>query len=357
MTWPGCWMPTSPLRRVRRAASLPGSRYWAGVREVEELILERVEAGIKQFTRADYWAARGERLLAESQLSQERGDIRKPLPGTLRSAFDDPNPLAAGPTARAEFEAMRSTPGALSLATREASSREYEARTRPRMTDSPTMPVVASFRRIAAERTAGRDAAEALASLERLWLLTWKDEQVTWEQVEAGIKEISPADYYDARDARLEAGIAIAAARRQPDKPLPLKGGLQDAFAANRDAPLDTKDVARAKSEATRADVGEQNRQRRETLLTAYALRIRRFKTWRDTPDVISAVSRRPADAELPPRRREGGAPGRPGTPVGTGRRDRGPRPRENKAEPETLPPVGLPPGGILGCPLRPHPG
>jgi hypothetical protein len=274
-------------------------RYWAGVREVEELILERVEAGIKQFTRADYWAARGERLLAESRLSQERDDIRKPLPGTLRSAFDDPNPLAPGPAARAEFEAMRSTPGTLSQATREASSREYEARTRTRMTDSPPVPVVASFPRIAAERTTGRDAAEALASLERLWLLTWKDEQVTWEQVEAGIKEISPADYYDARDARLETSIAIAAARRQPDKPLPLKGGLQDPFAAKRDAPLDTKDVARAKFEATRADVGELNQQRRETLLTAYALRIRRFKTWRDTPDVISAVSRRLLDAEL----------------------------------------------------------
>jgi hypothetical protein len=272
-------------------------RYWAGVRDVEGLIRERVEAGIKQFTLADYWAARGERLLAESRLAQDRGGAELPRPGTVTGTFDDPDPLAAGPAARAEFEALRSTPGALAESARDAALREYEARTRPRMTDSPTMPVVVSFRRIAAERTAGRDPAEALAALEGLWLLTWEDEQLIRNQVEAGIKFFTLADYYDARDTRLEADVAIAEARRRPDKPHPLKGGLQDPLAAKRD-PLDARDVARARFEATRAGVEELNRQRRDTLLSAYALRVRRYNEGYGA-DEISAVSRRLLDAEL----------------------------------------------------------
>ena len=74
---------------------------------------------------------------------------------------------------------------------------------------------------------------------------------------------------------------------------------MQDPFAAKHDDPLDTRDIARAKSEATRVDVGELNRQRRETLLAAYALRVRRFKEGRDASDDLSSVSQRLLDAEL----------------------------------------------------------
>ena len=51
------------------------------------------EAGIRNFTIADYWAARTERLLATASLVAEIGRAGQPAPGSLHNALDDADSL------------------------------------------------------------------------------------------------------------------------------------------------------------------------------------------------------------------------------------------------------------------------
>jgi hypothetical protein len=275
-------------------------RYWAGCREVELLTLERVAAGIKAFTAADYWAARTERLLAEFQLVQEIGGAGMPLPASLHSALHDPDPIESW-APRAEFAASRAAPRELARAAQEACTREYARRIRRIMagTDTPDVLLEVVPRRVAAARAAGEEGPEFLATLEGVWLLSWDAEQLTRERVEAGVKQFSRADYYDSRADRLGASAQMAEARRVAGKPLALTGGLQDPFAVLHDDPLDTRDLARAKAETVRADISELNRQRRAALLAGYEQSIQRVRSGTDTPDVTGAVSRRLLDVEL----------------------------------------------------------
>lgn len=279
----------------RRAAR---ERYWAGCREVELLTLQGVEVGIKQFTIADYWAARTERLLAELRLVGELGADRAP-PASLLNGLDDADPLASG-AARDEFEATRAEPGRLAQAARDACTNEYGARVQRIMagTDTPNLILPIVTRRLMTTLAAGESPAEYLAAAEAVWLLSRKIEQLTEQRVEAGIKVFTTADFYGARDCRLEANVLMVEGRRGTGKLLPLQGALQSPFAAVPD-PLDTKAVARAKAESVRADVRDLNRQRRQTILAEYEQRIQRIRAGTDTPDVTSVASRRLLDVEV----------------------------------------------------------
>jgi hypothetical protein len=280
----------------RRAA---WGRHWAGCLEVELLLLHHVEAGIRNFTIADYWAARTERLLAAS-LVAEIGRAGQPAPGSLHSALDDADSLDSR-APRDEFEMTRAEPRRLGRAARDACENEYAVRSR-RLTagsDTPNHLLPLGARRLAAARAAGENPEEYLAAVETLWLRSWNIEQLTRERVESGIKAFSSADVYEARDRRLETSALLAKARRGAGMPLPLQGSLQASLLDGDPDPLNTRDVARAKAEATRADIADLNRQRREAILTEYAARIQRVRDGTDTPDVTSAASRRLCDVEL----------------------------------------------------------
>jgi hypothetical protein len=273
-------------------------RYWAGCRLVELLILERVMANIKQFTAADYYAARTERLLAAASLAEEVGQSGRPAPGAVHSARDDSDPLDSR-APRDEFEATRAEPRRLARAARDNCDNELAVRSqRIRAgTDTPDVIQPIGGRRLAATRAAGANPAEYLAAIEAVWSLNRDVERLTQERVEAGIKQFTTADYYEARDHRLEASVLMAEARGGAGKPLPLQGGLQHPFYA--DDPLSTRQVARAKAAETRADVGQLNRRRREAILAEYVRRIQRVRAGSDTPDVISQASRRLLEVEL----------------------------------------------------------
>jgi hypothetical protein len=275
-------------------------RYWARLREVEQMTWERVEAGIMRFTAADYWAVRGQRLLAESRLIQELGGAAAPGAGAFRTAGDEDDPLASRLTARARFEAARAAPEGPARAALDDARREYEFLVRRIMggTETPDVihPIMA--RRVAAEGVLGQGPGDYLASLEGLWYVAWFNERLTLQRIAFGIKNFTQAEYYATRDARLETEIWLVEARRQAGRTLPLRGGLQDPF-AEVEHPLETRDVARAKSAAARADVRKLNEMRREVLRAAYAVRIQRAWSGTDAPDAVSVVSRRLLTAEL----------------------------------------------------------
>ena len=122
----------------------------------------------------------------------------------------------------------------LARAARGACAREYEERSQRIRDgkDTPDILLANANRRLAVERAASEGPAEFLAVLEGHWLMIWLGEQLARERVEAGIPGFTWADSYKTSAARLEAGVMIAAARRRADKPLPLRGGLQDRFGA-----------------------------------------------------------------------------------------------------------------------------
>ena len=281
----------------RRAA---WERHWTGCHEVERLILERVAPGIKQFTLADYWAARTERLLAAASLAEEIDRAGKLGPGSLPSAVNDAD-LLDSRMPRVEIEAVRAGARQVARAARDACENEYAVRSQRLMAgaDTPNHLLPYRARHLAAARAAGENPPEYLAAVETLWLRSWDIEQLTRERVESGIKAFSSADVYEARDRRLETSVLLAEARRGAGKPLPLQGSLQASLFVGEPDPLNTKAVARAKAEATRADIADLNRQRREAILTEYAARIQRVRDGTDTPDVTSAASRRLCDVEL----------------------------------------------------------
>jgi hypothetical protein len=283
---------------AERVAAL--GQYCSVLREAERLTLDRVLAGIKQFSSADYWAARSERLLAELRLVKELGGVSKPLPGSLHASLNDPDPLESWEP-RAGFVASRAGPRQLAQAARDSCANEYAVRIgRIRGgTETPDVLLLVGFRSLAAVQAVSDDPAEYLAAVEAAWLLCRDVEDLTQKRVEAGARMFSPADYFDARDRCLETGVLLVEARRGAATPRPLQGGLQHPFAAVHDDPLDTKDVARAKSEATRAGAEGLNGQRRETLLTASRVRVERVRAGTDSAEMTSADSRRLLDAEL----------------------------------------------------------
>jgi hypothetical protein len=275
----------TPAERVAAA-----ERYWAVRREVEEMTVERVAAGIVRFGPADYWANRTERLLAELNLVREFAAAGRPSPGSVHSALHDPDPLEEwGP--RVEFLAAHEAPRKFIEAAFEACANEQLWRIRRVMGGAapPSELFSPLLSRLRVEQAAGRVPAASLAAVEAVWMLNRDEERLMLERVEAGIQAFTPADYHEARDHQLEAAIRVAEARRRAGKPLPLTGGLQERLAEVLHAPLDTKEVARAKSEAVRADVRRLARERREAILAGNECR-RYF---------ASATSERLLDAEL----------------------------------------------------------
>jgi hypothetical protein len=275
-------------------------RYWAGAREFEELTRERVEERVRGFSSADYWAARYERLMAEASLLEELRRAGQPLAGTFSGALGDPDPGAAGLVARDAFRMSRAAPRESARAAHDACEREYEVRIQriAAGTDTPDVTLAILPRRYAAAQAAGAGPAELLATREALLQMAWYCEVLIAERNEAGVKMFTPADYYDALDRRVEAGVLVAEDRRQGGRTRPLVGGLQDVIGA-LDDPLDTKRLARAKSDAARADPRRLVEGRREALLAAFATRLQRIRAGTDTPDVTIELSRRLLAVEL----------------------------------------------------------
>jgi hypothetical protein len=279
-------------------------RHWARAREIERMTQERVEAGVKNFTPADLLLARYHRLTAALRLAQARAAAGRPLPGSGAPGPEDADPDGDRSLAREEFVAVRTPPPLLARAALEALAGEVADRLqRVRAgTDTPDVLFDIPLLRVALERTAGQQPGDAVGVLEGLWLAAWCCERLIQERVEAGVKNFTPADYYDARGRRFEAAAALAGARRQSGKLLPLKGGMQDPIAgpiAGVADLLPTKELAKDKFEAVRADPRRIAEERREALFTAYRIRQQRIEAGTDTPDVTFGVSRRLLAAEL----------------------------------------------------------
>jgi hypothetical protein len=248
-------------------------RHWAVLWGQEELTRERLEAVVKNFSPADYWEARGERLLAEWQLVGAMGATGKPWPGAALSRPDAPDPLASRAAARAAFEATRTPPEVLAQAALDATLSEYAIRQQMIAVGVPG-PVYLVSRRAAAERGRGKDPAELLPALEGLWQLNWFNEQRTRDYLEQGNKLFTPADYDAVHAARLAAAVWVAEARSRDRKLLPLRGGLPDAF-AGVDDPLQTRRLAQAKLGDTRPGRRQLAENMRDALRSEYDFRLR----------------------------------------------------------------------------------
>jgi uncharacterized protein YlaI len=274
--------------RPGRLAALEG--YWAGNRRVEELTKERVEAGTKNFAPADYWAARALRLLAEWRLARALADGGRTLPG----AADEAKPLQGKAVARDKRAASRAAPSVPARAALDAAVQEYRARTRRvgSGVDTPDMLLLASLRHVEAGRALAESPADLMRVLESHWQLAWEIEELTRERIEAGTRNFTPADYFEARDQRLEAEAWIAEARRQEGTSLPLKGGLRDPTWEGGDF-LGGGAVARAKFAAAQADPRQLLESRRECLRSAYAIRVQRVRGGVDAPDATGEAARR----------------------------------------------------------------
>jgi hypothetical protein len=274
-------------------------RYWVGLREVEELTRDRVEAGVRQFTQADVWTARSERLLAELSLVHELGGAGKPLPGSRLTAFDDPDPLAARAVARDELVATHATERGLAAAARDACANDSAVRVQRLRAGSGTPDSVLAIlpRRLAAERVLGRSPADFLAALEDLWQMAWECERLTRDRVEAGVRQFTQADVFDARAARLQMGVLIVEARRQPGKLVPPQGSLRER-SPGEDDPLEGRGATRIRFTEMRSDVPQLLAERRETLVAGYTVRMQRMRAGSDSPILASEVSLRLLDAE-----------------------------------------------------------
>jgi hypothetical protein len=275
-------------------------RYWAATREIEVATRERVEAGVRIFTAADYYSARGERLLAEADLLEAYREAGRRLSGGLSGPLVDPDPLASGPAARDGFRMTRVAPRESARAAHDAYVAEYQVRVQRLAggTDTPELTLAILPRRLAAAQASGAGPADLLAIQEGLWQMACSCELLTRRRVEDGVKGFTPADAYDARDVRLAAAVLVAEGRRQGGKVQPLVGALQEVSGA-LDEPLDTKGIARIKSEDTRAEPRQLNEERRRALLAAYNVRIQRILGGTDVPDVLITVSRRLVEVEL----------------------------------------------------------
>jgi hypothetical protein len=287
------------LARSKAGRLAAWERYWAATRETELATWGRVEAGIKNFTPADYYSARGERLLAEAGLLEAYRDAGRRLSGGLSGSLVDPDPLASGPAARDAFQMTRAAPRESARAAHDAYVAEYQVRVQrlAAATDTPEVMLPILSRRLAAAQASGAGPAELLATLEAVWRMARYCEVLTAERVEFGVRAFTPADMYDVCGHRLEAAVQVAEARRQGGKVRPLVGALQDV-SAELDEPLDTKGIAQAKSADARAEPRQLREERRRTLRAAYNVRIQRIRAGTDTPDVTMTVSRRLADVE-----------------------------------------------------------
>jgi hypothetical protein len=299
-------------------------RAWVRSREIERLTEERVNAGVKNFTPADYWEVRTERLLAELRLVRELGGKGKPLSGAVLSSLPDVAPLDTSPLAREAFAGPQGAAPiayagldirtvareALALTRAEPQALAREARTAPinaywvriqRIrggTDTPDNSLHAAISYVRAVRAGDADSADLQATLEAYWQQVWEIEVLTQERIEAAVKNFTPADYTYARDHRLEAEVWMMEARGQPKQLRPLQGGLQSPLWELVD-PLMTREYARAKFDAVRSDLRQLNLQRQQTLQASLAVREQRVRGGTDTPDVTLETARRLAAVEL----------------------------------------------------------
>jgi hypothetical protein len=286
--------------RAERLTALEG--HFSRLRALEERIEQGVRSGVHAYTRVDYWSARGERLFAEWRLAQALGGTGNLLPATPPDPFGDSGPLLARAGARDTFEATRANPQALVREAVDAAYHELKLLEESGAAGRYVIfqPIVQpSRRRVEVERAAGAGPPDLLPALEAHWGLAWFEELVIKSRVEAGVKRFAAEDYFRAVADRLEAEVWLANARSGRARPLPLTGGLQDRFGTVYD-PLDTRDLARAKFEAARADPLQLNVKRREALLRAYTLSTDAMRQGKEAfADFISEQSRKLLAVEL----------------------------------------------------------
>jgi hypothetical protein len=287
--------------RAGRLAAL--ERAWVRFRQLERLTRDRVDAGVGKVTPADYYAVRSDRLLVELRLVRELGGKGKPLSGAVLdglAGLADEDSLSSKAAPRGVLAVTHSEPQVLAREARSAAINELQVRI-PRImggTDTPDLSLLAAIRHVQAVRAGGANSADLQATLEAYWQQVWEIEVLTQERVEAGVKNFTPADYYDARDHRLEAEVWMMEARGQPNQLRPLQGGLQSPLWELVD-PLMTREYARAKFDAVRSDLRQLNLQRQQTLHAGLAVREQRIRAGTDTPDVTQETAHRLAAVEL----------------------------------------------------------
>jgi hypothetical protein len=203
------------------------------------------------------------------------------------------DPLQSKDLAKAKLEATTGTTRELLLAKLEAARREYEGRESESIAGRGTLDILfgASLRLLDSEREVDVSPGEHLAALHRYWSRSklLEDRQKAW--MEAG--RVPVKEYYEAKYRRLLAEIWIADAKAKGARPaLDARRNLLDV------APVDTKELARAKFSFSRASLKEVNEAKLNAAHIVYFSRSREFLAGRGTLDILLGCSLRLLEAE-----------------------------------------------------------
>jgi hypothetical protein len=191
--------------------------YWVRAWQNEKATRIRVERGNQNYTPADYWAARGQRLQAEFWLAEARATPGKPLP--LKGGLQDPvgevdDPLETKEMAQAKLNAIRADPGALALAWREADRNAWEVMgelARGGKYVNTEEQIEVSRRLLEAERAVDPSPAGHAAALERHGRRLRQIEEQVRERLRRQEHSYTPLDYWAARYHRLQAELWLTA--------------------------------------------------------------------------------------------------------------------------------------------------
>jgi hypothetical protein len=172
-----------------------------------------------------------------------------PETGTGSSANIDLGPLGKKALAKFELESLHVTLDELAKAKVTAAHAIYQARADRYLAGKEILDrlLEASIRLLQAELDLQGDEADRLAFRERCWQLSMEAERVNRMRIEGG--SVATQDLAQARFVRLDAELdLLQALSKQPGPP-----GLPGSDFAQV-SPLDSKQLARDKFEATRAD-------------------------------------------------------------------------------------------------------
>jgi hypothetical protein len=196
--------------------------------------------------------------------------------------------------ARAKLAATQSTLEDLRQAKFEVARAEYQAREKEFLAGRGTLDIFreAMLHLLQSALAVSTSEADRIGSLERHWERAKQVEDVNRTRSEAG--RISVKEYLEARADRLEAARRLTQALARAGGVAALVGGERVKL-----DPLNSKELARAKFEATQSNPAELARAKLEAAFESYESRRKEFQAGRGTLDILLESSRQLAEAEL----------------------------------------------------------
>ncbi len=272
-------------------------RHWMLAKQIDHVNQVRYLAG--RIPIQDYLQSRHDRLEAQIQVTHARAQQGKSAAGVIALPGFGPrvNWLGSKVVAKAKYESARVEVRELERAKLAAARGEVEARFKEFLEGRGTLDILlaASQRWLDAERAVHPERADQVAALEKHWLLARRAEEVNRARHDAG--RIPTKDYLQTKHVRLQTEIALQQAQIPGERPFTSTRGAIGGFSGL--APIDSKEVAQAKSKAATADLRELAQAKLQAILWAHESREKEFLAGRGTIDILLEVARQVRDSEL----------------------------------------------------------